>query len=75
MIDYRSLLVRFMAGVMDAENVSFIGLCACTDEERIELTKIENECKSALALEADDRFVAALHAAGIDYGKHDKEAM
>jgi len=47
-VDYRALLVRYMAAVIDAESVSYVESCqgykiVLTPEEKAELLKIETE--------------------------------
>lgn len=43
MIDYRALLINYMAGVIEMEGTSFVGACEGTEEERAELIRIELE--------------------------------
>jgi hypothetical protein len=51
-LDYRALLVKYMAEVLSCEGISFIGSAlpeiAYTDEERAELEKIEAEAHALL---------------------------
>jgi hypothetical protein len=50
-MDYRSLLVRYMAVVLNSEGIDYVDRCYeefCTDSEHNELEKISNEASNEL---------------------------